>query len=499
MGLIAAVLFPSIFKSVEMEKRSVGKENLSAMKERIVAYAKLSDGKYLPPTNATLFNAQDVWGNDYVYIPADGLLTNDICDSDNQDEADLSVITVAGDEVNSTAFVLAAIGKNGVQDAVYADPPTTLTTDFSNAEDDILEFMTYYELYRRVCAAQAAQGGGGGIPNPPGGQVAGFSSFFNPVGFTTSVNVETTIVVAEDGSSMSMGEDINHGTGCVWSHDDVEDVCEAGNCTFGEGSRTFFAFQFETFDTTDDGTDDVGDGFTFAIISAESNNRSSCGGSPDDSAGSFIGYAGEGVDTAQDGIVFPKLALEFDTYRNDNYDPCTQHDRGDGAEDHLSLLFWGNQTLAGCPGSFDDNLHAAGAGNNTDPYNGGSSPSESADGSDGYFYSTTMGDTGDDSWLEKYVSTWYVRIEVHRNKTDTNADGNHGYALKAWLRDADPGDDFKDMSEDYTTEDPDVVLASHISPSLNDQFDQVLFGFTQGTGSAIQTISLEEFRHSFRQ
>lgn len=96
--------------------------------------------------------------------------------------------------------------------------------------------------------------------------------------------------------------------------------CVAGSCSFGLGLRAFFEFQFITNDNSDDSTK-FADGFTFAIITALKNTKNRTGGMGSVSEGELIGYAGPGntLDMALypgEGLVPPKMALEFDTYPN---------------------------------------------------------------------------------------------------------------------------------------------------------------------------------------
>jgi len=152
--------------------------------------------------------------------------------------------------------------------------------------------------------------------------------------------------------------------------------CTGGRCIFDEGVRAFF-----TANLAGDG-----EGFTFALIAGGTtavpvNTENSAGG--DFQASELLGYAGRGqksdgtyLDGTGDGLLPPKIALEFDTRTNLNeplqycQDATTlgensRHDPqpGGAPRDVLQYVFWGNETLAiSCRGdnaTYDDNRHDA--------------------------------------------------------------------------------------------------------------------------------------------
>lgn len=124
----------------------------------------------------------------------------------------------------------------------------------------------------------------------------------------------------------------------------------------GNGFRSYFRFKIQ----------DVGDGFTFAIIDAARNpnplNR--CG-----AASQHLGYSGGNGITLP--IEFPKIAVEFDTSRNTGFiESNNQLTNGRNDPDytppydndsHVAIMYWGYEaanTGAGVtlPGQ-DDNVH----------------------------------------------------------------------------------------------------------------------------------------------
>ena len=105
---------------------------------------------------------------------------------------------------------------------------------------------------------------------------------------------------------------------------------------------------------------------------------------------------------------------------------------------------------------------------------------------------------------------WAVRVEVQRERFDTNADGKFTYTLKTWLKkctDADctnvVGTTFFQNTRfayDWTTAGispmTQVFDLSNSPDSFHDRFDRFLFGFTSAS-TASQTIEIRRFQLSF--
>jgi outer membrane protein assembly factor BamB len=163
--------------------------------------------------------------------------------------------------------------------------------------------------------------------------------------------------------------------------------CQSGRCLFGIGVRAFFTL----------GYSGDGEGFIFSLISGggdpPENTANSAGG--DIERSELLGYAGDSrtdvdgttfVDGAGNGLLPPKIGLEFDTQKNFDQafeqslteDPgyCdsaislkadTRNDPvlpGDIATHAVQNVFWGNTVLryAACRGddqTYDDNRHEA--------------------------------------------------------------------------------------------------------------------------------------------
>jgi hypothetical protein len=121
--------------------------------------------------------------------------------------------------------------------------------------------------------------------------------------------------------------------------------CNGGSCSFGFGLRAFFEFKFLLPDTRNDSTD-YADGFTFAVMSALKNTKDRTGGMGTTSEGELLGYAGPGntVGMAQypgEGLVPPKMALEFDTYPNQGTSPTYEWCAAEGG----TCTFSGTKTV----------------------------------------------------------------------------------------------------------------------------------------------------------
>jgi outer membrane protein assembly factor BamB len=113
-----------------------------------------------------------------------------------------------------------------------------------------------------------------------------------------------------------------------------------------------------------------------------------------------------------------------------------------------------------------------------------------------------------DNWFLE--GPWAVRVEVERERFDSNADGKFTYTLKTWLKkcaDADctniVGTTFfqntrfaYDWATAGITPMTQVFDLSNTPDSFHDRFDRFLFGFTSAS-NASQTIEIRRFQLSF--
>lgn len=206
----------------------------------------------------------------------------------------------------------------------------------------------------------------------------------------------------------------------------------------GKTMRAFFKFRFSTIDTSSNSTQ-YADGFTFAVTRGDM-PTTACGGL--------------GVDIGYGGLQYDSVAVEVDTYPNGGswrYDP---------ANNHVAVLFNGN------------NSHS------------GSNPSCPSAG-------CVAGSTA--TWLEDGVEhTTRVEIITGCNPQCNNCN-NHSqnYALyKAWID--CPASACSTLTQNYTSS-PTISHCFQLPSSMN----TVKFGFTQGTGGAVQRVEISDFGIGF--
>jgi outer membrane protein assembly factor BamB len=177
--------------------------------------------------------------------------------------------------------------------------------------------------------------------------------------------------------------------GAVWFRDTrtiggIRNFCQAGGCLFNIGFRAFFVMNFSGSD---------GDGFTFSILNRSNNDIGSVGGDIDFSQ--LLGYAGDSRTISNptlpshfldgrsgEGLNAPKFAVEFDGFKNNQFDsicegvggsnPGTRNDPDffGANRDSVQYAFWGsNNDLINAPcrvntlltpntnRTYDDNRH----------------------------------------------------------------------------------------------------------------------------------------------
>jgi hypothetical protein len=359
--------------------------------------------------------------------------------------------------------------------------------------------------------------GGGNPLIPPGGPD------FPPV-----VNDPTNPAITIDPvtHAILLGNAVGNGSGAIWYGGTTTgcNPCTSGVCTFGLGFRAYFEFKINTTDSSTDSRA-VGDGFNFTIVNASNNDVTKRGGFPNTSGsmGELMGYAGSGNTATTSslpratapldglGLEPPKMDLEFDTYPNTGAmvnNGCSGN-RNDTTNNHIALLFWGANTApvltTMCPtgstagttfpqASYDDNIHGAGtAGSPSD------NPINSAynDGTGGY-YERAKG-TSTYNWLEN-AQYHRVRIEVIRIPS------TYSYQMKAWV-DCEslaspytgcPANEyvyFQDVINPYNNSSylPKIDRTQILTSAFNTLFNNILFGFTLGTGGATQGIEINNF------
>lgn len=303
------------------------------------------------------------------------------------------------------------------------------------------------------------------------------------------------VTVNLDDRTIDLGGNAKEVFGCIWYGGNL-DTCSDGNCTLGSGFRAYFEFELSPGSQAD--------GFTFTVMSTETNLPTACGGSVGVNIGELLGYAGTGVSGV--GIQPPKMALEFDIYKNSGSGaPCASNSRKDGSiRDHIAAIYWGREENSGrCDGSFDDNRHGEGLLTDQEPRNPGDWSASGA-GYDGYFYNN-------DSWLREWNNStpnrhkrFLVRIEMDR-ALEPNESGFYCYNLKGWVkRDNEVlPEGFIDLTKDYAVPDnaatlPDVTDSFVLNAARHADMEHVTFGWTAATGGATMNVTLAEFELDFK-
>jgi len=251
-----------------------------------------------------------------------------------------------------------------------------------------------------------------------------------------------------------LGGDAYNTYGCIWSPlcstafpGYPPPPCSGDNYTLrNKTMRAYFDFVFKDIDSGL--STNYRDGFTFALIQG-SNATNVCGGT-----GGNLGYAGGTAPT----IAGRTVAIEFDTYRNTNDPIDASNPRNHAAVDKDRSI-----------------NHNAG----TNPRCNGIDP--------GCFYTASA------VWLEDR-NNHNARIEIdtmYSDATCTTLSPTGNYAkLKAWV------DCIKcyDLTSNYTTATPQVT---HCFQLYTPAMDAVKFGFTEGTSTRSQTITISNFGIGF--
>ena len=346
-------------------------------------------------------------------------------------------------------------------------------------------------------------------PNITGGSGSNFAEGSSIV---QNASGSVTVTTDPDNSSnpmITLGNGTTDTCGVIWlgGSADLGSICSQNKCNFGSGFRAYFEFRITSTDSSSNSMD-RGDGFTFTVMNGTNNDNTRRGGPATGSMGELMCYAGSDQTTNQRGLDFPKFAIEFDTYPNTgnlSANGCNSGRDDAGNNNHIALMFWGDRTSGNCSNghlcvSYDDNVHGIPATSSTlSPTN-----SYSGDGTGGYYERARS----TYNWLEDNV--WHLgRVEVMRNSA-TNT-----YNIKAWVDCETPSgatacsateitNYYKDLTiQYYNSASPrsgSVVPKIDRTVTLNSSlpsFDTILFGFTEGTGGATQTIQIRNFKMYF--
>jgi outer membrane protein assembly factor BamB len=106
-----------------------------------------------------------------------------------------------------------------------------------------------------------------------------------------------------------------------------------------------------------------------------------------------------------------------------------------------------------------------------------------------------------DDWMES--GPWAVRVEIERSDIP-NARSKYEYTLRAWIRQCQESDCsdilgtyFEDTRIEYAAKAPHLEQTAELCGADDAKLDTFIFGFTQGTGSATQTIDITETQLGF--
>jgi len=319
LGLIAAMVVPTLKSGILRGKMSEARATLQAVRDGVIGVAQ-ANSRILPATLAPLGAPKDPWGNAIRYRRDPGL-TGDVCAANATSG---TFVSPEGQTIADVAFVVASSGPDFQEDAAL-----NASTDARQADDDLILAVTLPHLKTILCADRAK-----------GAQTPGALATWNDILLHTSGpnNVGANITSNSIVLGIPSGTNTTSFTyGCVWYTGNLNAtsgaaVCTSGNCTLGKGLRAYFTFTVEKIGTTP-----LADGFTFAVVSAATNTHQSCGGK-----GSALGYASTFNQPGDDGVppfvLPPKMAVEFDFYTSGGFNDPGSH------LDHLGIAYWGNNT-----------------------------------------------------------------------------------------------------------------------------------------------------------
>lgn len=156
MGLIAALILPGVFRTIERNKLERGRNAVTALKNEVVGYVVVN--KQLPENLSPFSGRVDPWGRNVVYYP--GILSDiGIC---NQTSTTLRIQkTTTGTTRANIAFVLVSTGENMHQETGYISGPPQIATYYDQGVtdaafpgyeyDDIVEYVSLFELIGKAC------------------------------------------------------------------------------------------------------------------------------------------------------------------------------------------------------------------------------------------------------------------------------------------------------------------------------------------------------------
>lgn len=332
--------------------------------------------------------------------------------------------------------------------------------------------------------------------------------------------VGTPGAIANDGTTVTLGGSganaVPQSYAAVWYNGDKNNGnCSDGNCSFGAGFRIYFEFKVPS---------SSGEGFTFAIMSALNNTNDRSGGfsntdypgnryeRPDApvnekctsvAGGELLGYAGPGNTRTMaigpgEGLRPPKMAMQFDTYKQDAYQKLyLAGSRRDPNTDYVGLMFWGDTTLTGST----EALTYSGGGTHTyslSSFDDNRWPDAVKPGQDGR--KNGLGKVNyavDDNVLRS------CRMEIARSaspETSGTYAGKYKYTINVWIATTSSLSALqKSRLQDVVVPLTDATLASslrisnasaYFTSAEHGDFEKIFWGFTYGSGDAASKIPI---------
>ena len=273
---------------------------------------------------------------------------------------------------------------------------------------------------------------------PTGGQITFKDDMAD---FRVSENTGAAVTVT--GTTLGLGGGAQNTTGCYWY--------PVPQTLSYHVMRGYYEFRYNPADTSADSKAQA-DGFTFTLIEDPGTNLTN-----------FCGTTGAGSNLGYRGLPGDSLAIEFDTYPSGTT-------YADPAANHVAMVRNGNNT-----------------------HNTATNPSCAAP-NNGCFYTAA-----NNTWFEE-GNTHRVRIELDRqysNAACSTTAINGTYALlKVWMDPTLAG--YLDLTQNYAAPSPTIQQCVSL-PDTNDltNVDNVIFGFTEATGSVTQNLTVTNFAIGF--
>ena len=450
-GLIATMVLPSLKNVVQRGKTSQARSRIQATRDALLGYAQ--ENWKLPSDLSFAGDPQDTWGHPLAYQPASELITTtNACSLSTTGRS----LLLPDGPVTDIAFVLQSRGEDTTPNVDLSASPI----DITNPNDDHLLWVTLDHLQTLICQDRAR-----GSSTPAGALVTWDDILNNTQTVSSGPGLGANVTGNSIILGVSPGASPGFSYGCAWysgnrNSSSGTPVCTQGNCTLGKGLRAYFTFRVEKIGST------LADGFTFAVVSAMNNAHASCGGK-----GSALGYASTFHSGGDDGVspfvLPPKVGVEFDFYTSGFYQDPSGH------QDHLGIVYWGNNTGTTDLGRGKDDLR-----HNFGPTDGGpSNPNWVRTSNHTYF-----DETG--------TVTYPVRMEVLRNATAGTV------TTHVWFGCVDCADLTVSGLAGPLPPQQRFGAAEYFNHTAtlnatdNPLFNQVLVGWTEGTGGLRQRVTL---------